>query len=87
MRGKGNHKTSILVLESNDISLGNHIDIADAVTKELSQRGDDVPDEVYLVETDGEPWTVWILKEGEKSFLDVPNAGPHYIEPHTLDKH
>ena len=84
---RGNHKSSILVLESNDISLGNHIDIADAVIKELSKRRDDIPDEVYLVETDIEPWTVWVLKEGPKLFFDVPDAGPHYIEPHTLDKH
>lgn len=81
---KGDDLTSVLVLESNDIALANSVDIAKAVVKELSERQDDIPDEVYLVETEIEPWVVWVLKEGPHLFPDVAEAGPYYLGSCTV---
>src|SRR5262245_5069458 len=41
-------RTSVLVLESNDIALANRCDIADALDTALAARGSDAPDEIYL---------------------------------------
>jgi len=77
---KGDKRTSILVLESNDIFLGNCCEIARAVAEELKAHRD-APDEVYLVETELKLWTIWILKDGSHSFQDVANPGPYYVKP------
>lgn len=71
---------SILVFESNDIALGNYVDIATAVIEEISKRSDDIPDEIYLVETEIDPWVIWVLKEGQIQFPNVINPGPRYVK-------
>jgi hypothetical protein len=52
---------SILILENNDIALTNHIAVGNAVRELLGGR-EDVPDEIFLVDTClGDEWTVWSL--------------------------
>jgi hypothetical protein len=65
---------SILVLESNDLALGNYSDIAAAVVAGLTDRTD-TPDVVCLVETDAGV-TVWLIKERDSLFPDLPSPGP-----------
>jgi len=64
---------SILVLESNDLALGNYTDIAAAVVAGLTDRTD-TPDVVCLVETDAGV-TVWLIKERDSLFPDLPSPG------------
>jgi hypothetical protein len=70
---------SILVLESDDLALGNYVDIALAVVVELKGR-EDLPDVLSLVETDAGV-TVWLVKERDAVFPDVPSPGP--LPTHT----
>jgi len=79
---RGKERVSILLLEADDISLGNHLQINKALTDELSSRND-VPDDIYLVSTELEEWCVWILKEGTKLFRDIQDCGPHYLHAAT----
>jgi len=76
---RGNDRISVLILESDDMALANHAVIAQAVILELSDRKVDLPDEVYLIETEIKPWEVWILKEGNNLFPDIEDAGPHHV--------
>ncbi len=62
---------SILLLEDQDIALSNHIVIASAVMDQLIHRTDQ-PDEIYLISTVVEPWTVWTLKIGCLLLPDIP---------------
>lgn len=71
---------SVLVLESNDIALGNHVDIGIVAIEEISLREKDIPDEIYLVETEIKPWVLWVLKEKFYLFPEGINYGPHYLE-------
>jgi hypothetical protein len=79
-RKKENRK-SMLILESNDIALANHFFIGEALIEGLKNREKNIPDAVYLVETDiPEHWNLWILKDGEIKFPSVPSGGPHQID-------
>lgn len=65
---------TVLIFESDDVALTNHIVIAEAL-ETSSQGRNDLPDEVYFVSTQVEPWTVWTLKCGstflpDDGFLD-----------------
>jgi len=73
---------SVLILESNDVPFGNHVEIADALECALQGRTD-CPNYVFLVETVEHPWVVWVLREHDERFpdiSDVPEAGPHFLE-------
>lgn len=73
---------SILVLESCDLSCAREDLIGDAVAKGLASRAGDVPDVIYLVETEMlDEWVVWVLKEGTAVFPNVPDDGPHCVPP------
>ncbi|MHA1713124.1 MAG: hypothetical protein ACTSW4_03650 [Candidatus Ranarchaeia archaeon] len=78
-KAKGEKRTSVLLLESDDICLGGQTQIAKAVVEDLPQNN--VPDEIYLVETEIKPWVLWVLKEREKLFPSLDNDGPHYLDP------
>ncbi|MBW8041574.1 MAG: hypothetical protein FVQ85_16480 [Planctomycetes bacterium] len=78
-KAKGETRISVLLLELDDICLGDPIQTAKAVTEELSQN--DVPDEIYLVETEAKPWVVWVLKDGEALFSDLEDWGPYDLDP------
>src|SRR6266542_1823910 len=71
---RGDTRESILVLESNDLALGNYVEIATAVESELENRHD-IPDVVCLGETDA-GLVVWLVKERESVFPDITNPGP-----------
>lgn len=74
---------SVLVLESDDLALANCSLVASAVLDELKTR-DDVPDQIYLVETEAEPWAVWTIKSGSRVFPDVPNSDPLYVDSSAI---
>ena len=65
-------RISVLELESDDMALANHFFITEAVLSSARTRGTDVPDEIYLVETEVEPWTVWTIKYGSDYYPAVP---------------
>jgi hypothetical protein len=72
---------SVLVLESNDVPFGNHIEIAEALEYALQGRTD-CPNYVFLVETEVHPWPVWLLREHDDRFPDISDvleAGPHFL--------
>ena len=52
---------TILVLETDDIALSNHVIVGDALLKALEGRID-TADEIYLVETQLDPWIVRTMK-------------------------
>lgn len=81
---KGSGFTSALVLESDDIALGNQVEIAEAVVVELHARHGDVPDEVYLVNTATEMWSVWLLRRSPHLFPHVARQGPYYVDPKSM---
>ncbi|MBS0546132.1 MAG: hypothetical protein JSR24_00190 [Proteobacteria bacterium] len=56
---------TVLILEDADISLSNHVTVADAFEAACVGR-EDLPDEVFLIDTKTDPWTVWKLKDGDK---------------------
>ena len=62
---------SVLILESNDIVLSNIFEVGQAFKRALQGRTE-VPDLVFLVETDGLPFYGWLLKDNE---VGPPNEG------------
>lgn len=81
-RARGKTRRSLLVLESDDIALANAHVVGEAVIEELKFRQDDIPDDVYLIETDIEDhWILWVLKEGEVEYPNINDDGPHRVYP------
>lgn len=72
--------STVLVLESDDVALTNHILVAKALEGAAVGRTD-VPDEIYFVGTQVEPWTVWTLKLGGTFLPDEPYS---VFDPLTL---
>jgi len=70
----GSRRRSLLVLESDDLALGNYVDIAEATISEISKRTDS-PDVVCLVETELGA-DVWLIKEFGAAFPDIQSPGP-----------
>ena len=60
-RCKQDGARTILVLESDDFALTNHILVGECLSALLPERTD-LPDEIYFVETDVNPWTVFCMK-------------------------
>ena len=56
---------TVLVLESDDIALTNHVVVGHALASALKERTD-VPDEIYFVETGCEPWSVHAMKQDDE---------------------
>ena len=52
---------TVLVLESDDIALTNHVLVGECLSALLPERTD-LPDEIYLVETEVKSWTVRCMK-------------------------
>lgn len=69
-------RTSVLVLEANDIQLSNAFVGFDAFKQAIAER-DDKPDIVVFVETDGSPMYGWMFKEGDSLGDDVPMPREH----------
>ena len=57
---------TVLVLESDDIALTNHQLVGEALNSLLKETAEkfQFPDEIYLVETDIDPWSIWPMKYG-----------------------
>ena len=52
---------TVLVLETDDFVLTNHVSVGQALSPMLDER-EDAPDEIYLVESGVKPWMVWMMK-------------------------
>lgn len=60
-RCKEDGARTVLVLESDDIALTNHVLVAECLAALLQERTD-LPDEIYLIESELEFWTVHCMK-------------------------
>jgi hypothetical protein len=65
---------SVLILESNDIALSNVFEVGQAFKRALEGRSE-LPDLVFLIETEGVPLYGWLMKDGENI---LPRQ--HYFE-------
>ncbi len=80
---RSDNARSVLVLEENDFQT-NHQLVAD--TMALAENGrDDRPDEVFLVTTMFEPWSVSCLRRSGKSYYDDGERF-HKFAPDTLTR-
>ena len=55
---------TVLVLESDDVALTSFDLIGDQLPVVLAKRPD-APDDIFLVQTDIDPWCVWPMKEDD----------------------
>jgi len=63
---------TILILESDDIALANDSDIGQAFVNTINKCGSTpLPDEVYLVQSEVEPYDFYCLKFGDTLFPDA----------------
>jgi hypothetical protein len=76
---RSDKRMSILLFESNHIFFGNYLQTAEAIVKQCPLRND-IPDDIYLIETWPDPWFAWIIKDGANLFPNIDNPGPHYLE-------
>ncbi|MCY4589625.1 MAG: hypothetical protein OXE86_03465 [Alphaproteobacteria bacterium] len=60
-RCKEHGARTVLVLESDDIALTNHVHVGECLAVLMPERTD-LPDEIYLVETEVKSWTVLCMK-------------------------
>jgi hypothetical protein len=67
---RGDGCTSVLILESDDISLANRHAVAEATVAELAKR-DDQPDIVVWVRTSTYPWKGALIKDCSRLYPDV----------------
>jgi hypothetical protein len=70
------NRTSVLLLEANDIQLSNASVAFDAFRAAIADHKDQ-PDIVIFVETDGSPMYAWMFKEGELVGDDIPMPYGH----------
>jgi hypothetical protein len=76
---------SILILESKDLALTNHIVVGDTVRALLNGR-DNVPDEIFLVDTCLDDWAVWSLYRDGAFWPDEATPTRYReVSPKTLD--
>lgn len=76
---------SILILENNDIALSNHIVVGNSVRALLKGR-DDMPDEIFLVDTCVDDWAVWSLYRDGMFWPDEATATRYReVNPKMLD--
>ena len=66
-------RRTVLVLESDDVALANRHEVGEALREVLAARTE-VPDLVFLVETEDEPWYGWVLKEDAGVYPDVVDS-------------
>ncbi|MGD0267165.1 MAG: hypothetical protein ABSD47_19785 [Candidatus Methylomirabilota bacterium] len=61
---------SVLILESDDVSLANRTVVAEGTVAELAGR-DDVPDIIVWVRTSTKPWKGSFIKDGPKVYPEI----------------
>ena len=66
-RCKDDGARTVLVLESDDIALTNHVLVGECLAALLPERTD-LPDEIYLVETEVKSWAVRCMKLDTESW-------------------
>lgn len=71
---------SVLVLESNDMALSNVFEVGQAFTRAALEGRGEVPDLVFLVESEGVPFYGWLMKDG-----DVVLPAENYFEDNGTD--
>ena len=81
-RCKEDGARTVLVLESDDIALTSHVLVGQCLAILLPERTE-LPDEIYLVETDMDPWTVRCMKLDAECWLVEHLAEPAML--HTDD--
>lgn len=69
-RCKDQGAKTILVLEDIDFILSNNVVVGEAFAANMDIH-QDLPDEIYLVETGIEPWSVWEMKLGDQIWPEV----------------
>jgi hypothetical protein len=72
-------RLTVLVVESNDLSLANIKLVAAALGRAVGGIALPLPDMVMLVETDVACGHGWIVKDGDAWYPDTSNSGPHLI--------
>jgi hypothetical protein len=74
-------REAVLVLESDDSQLANLSENYRAVREVLKGRTD-IPTTIVLVETDAQPWSAWMFKEGPHLGDDIRRVTglPHHYE-------
>lgn len=60
----------VLILESNDIALSNHVVICEALLA-LGREREWLPEYIYVVETENEPWLICPFKEGDQFWPSI----------------
>jgi hypothetical protein len=73
-------RTTVLILESDDIALTNHVSVGEAL-EEIAAGRDDVPDEIYFFSSQVTPWTVWTLC---RNSTILPDEGYLEFSPESL---
>ena len=68
-RCKDEGARTVLVLESDDIALTNHIVVRQALVAPMAERSD-LPDEIYLVETEADTWVVSAMNSDADASID-----------------
>jgi hypothetical protein len=58
------HRTTVLALESAEVALANRELVQAAVDEAVGRYDGAVPDVIVLVETDSQPWSVYLLRRG-----------------------
>ena len=80
---------TVLVLEDNNIALSNHVQIEDSLSGLFKERND-LPDEIYFVESSINTWSVRIIKIDdaffpEQDWTDFESAVLADLTRHTTD--
>jgi len=76
---------TVLILEGVDDQLTNPIDVAKSVLLAEKAVGNE-PDEIYFLFSIIEPWSVWHIRVGTRSFFDLskPKDRAWDVDPQTL---
>ena len=75
---------TILVLESDDIALSNHVVIGEAVLNALEGHSD-TADEIYLVETEMDPWIVRTMKREADCWPNIDEGFQQFNQEELSD--
>ena len=83
-RCKDEGARTVLVLESDDIALTNQLLVRMRLAELVSERSD-LPDEIYLVETEIRSWAVYPMKVGDALRFDEGLASYSEFDEADLD--
>lgn len=87
-RAKEDGVITVLVLELDDIALGETIEVSRSIVAHLrdSRHTMDLPDKVYLMRTETlEEWEITAIKEGDLSFPQICGYGSYFFDTELLN--